>query len=162
MRSVLRPMMSARPPAAPQTRIRHVAGYAQTAPRHSPRTSAPLQASVTSIGIAGAPSRRVASHPCEPVSGSNRCASTHSSRTSPNQTRLQATKRTAKLCAGVQPRLTPGIDLSGSGVERTEHTSLDAANDDLTGSQKAAKMLGPRPIVAGLAAIEIERGETAL
>src|SRR5436190_2178113 len=67
------------------------------APAHSASASAPLHASVTSIGNAGAPIVAEAMRPCHCVNGSTACVSTQCSLSRPNTPRLPAIAAAATL-----------------------------------------------------------------
>src|SRR5579871_1236809 len=104
IRTVLKPMISATPPAAPASRLLQATGYARIAARQNANASVPLHDSVASTGEAGAPNHPTAIAACACVNGSTACASVQLRRDRPKSPTLQATPRSAKLTAAVRPR----------------------------------------------------------
>src|SRR5688572_24028486 len=100
MRMLFKMSIKASPVAAPPSRSRQVAGYARMAPTHNAKASAPLHASVTSIGSAGAPSVAAPTRPCHCVSGNNAFVSTQLSLRRPNTPMLYRIAATTNLRAG--------------------------------------------------------------
>src|SRR5688572_33504673 len=76
-------------------------------PRQTAMASAPLHASVTSMGNDGVPNIRMARLPCSCVTGRSTNASTLGRRRMPKMPRLQATMRMATLRA-----LSGGVEVS--------------------------------------------------
>src|SRR5688572_30366270 len=72
-------------------------------PRHSANASAPLQASVTSMGTGGMPTTTAAAVLWAWVIGNRTWVANQGSRSSPKRPRLHATARRANLAATVRP-----------------------------------------------------------
>src|SRR4051812_34698875 len=100
MRSVFSARITAAPTAIPSARARHVAGYARIVAKHNASASAPLHASVASIGSLDGPSSTAAVAPSHCVNGSSTGASIPGNRNSPNSPSDHAARRSAKLRAG--------------------------------------------------------------
>src|SRR5674536_96295 len=138
IRSVLSPRTSVRPPQAPARRIPQLAGYARMAPTQSASASAPLHASVASMGSAGVPHSPTANRPWSRVSGRSPWVSTQFRRRMPNRPRLQATARSAKSTARVRLRI-------------VSVGTADLLDRDVTCAE------GPAQLVDGLQALEPAR-----
>src|SRR4051812_12398672 len=97
MRSVFNASSPVLAMATPAARTRHDAGYATMAPRHSDNASAPLHASVTSMGAEEGPNNAKAAADCNRVAGHRICVATHGRRNSPNSASDHPPRRSANL-----------------------------------------------------------------
>src|SRR3954462_5342280 len=99
MRSVFSASSVALAVATPAALIRHDAGYATIAPTHSDRASAPLHASVTSMGTEEGPNNATAAADCSRVAGHRRWGAPHGRHNSPNSASDHPPRRSANLPA---------------------------------------------------------------
>src|SRR3954452_14431653 len=97
MRRVFSASSPALAAAMPVVLIRHDAGYATIAPTQSDSASAPLHASVTSMGAEEGPNNARAASDCSRVAGHRNCVATHGRRNSPNSASDHPPRRSANL-----------------------------------------------------------------
>src|SRR3954465_5758383 len=126
MRRVFSASSPALAAAMPVALIRHDAGYARIAPTHSDSASAPLHASVTSMGTEEGPNNATAAADCSRVAGHRICVATHGRRNSPNSASDHPPRRSANLRAAD----------AASSVARSTRNLLDRY---LRGTERAAQ-----------------------
>jgi hypothetical protein len=95
MRKVFSASSAALAAATPVALIRHDAGYATIAPRHTDRASAPLHASVTSTAADEGPNNAIAAADCSRVAGHTIWVATHGRRNNPNSASDHPPRRSA-------------------------------------------------------------------